>query len=137
MTAYVLGWGENDQDPSGQHTLWVTSAAEVDPALGRISAGGGVYQVDVYEEVPRDDDAIPPYGFQIVWGHPERAAMTWLGDDAGDAVDPSLPPWTEPIDYDFGEALPDRTRLTPTQVRAAVREYVHTGQRPTTINWIE
>lgn len=136
MTSYVFGWGENGQDPSGQHTLRVTSADEVDAALDRICADGGIYQVDVYEEIPGEDDAIPPYGFQIVWGHPERAAMAWLGDGAGDAADPSLPLWPEPIYYDFGEALPERIRVTPAQVRAAVREYVHTGQRPTAVNWI-
>lgn len=135
MTTYIIGWGEDDQDPSGQHTLRVTTVDEVDAALDRIAARGRTYLVDVYRDIPAQSS--PAYGFQIVWGHPERAAMTWLGEHPGRAVDPSLPPWPEPIGYDHGEAQPARTRVTPAQVRAALREYLRTGQRPTTITWTE
>jgi hypothetical protein len=80
VTTYILGWSEDDHDPSGQHTLRVSTPEQVDTALEHIAADGGVYQVDIYQEVPDADESTPPYGFQVVWGHPERAAMTWLGE---------------------------------------------------------
>lgn len=52
--------------------------------------------VDVYEGARPECDPTPPYGFQLLWGHRERGALTWLGDVRAVAVDPSLPLWGQP-----------------------------------------
>jgi hypothetical protein len=38
VNTYILGWGEDDHDPSGQHTLRVSRLEEVDVALEHIAA---------------------------------------------------------------------------------------------------
>jgi hypothetical protein len=141
MTAYTLAWGWNDEDPSGQHTVQVSSVAELDAALDRLTAlaaaDGTPRFVDVYEGAWAEGEPTRPYGFQLVWGHPQRVALTWLGDQPGIAVDASLPYWPEPIGHDQDEATPRYTRLTPQQARSALRQYVQTGQRPTNVDWAE
>jgi hypothetical protein len=135
MTTYTLAWGRDHQDPSGQNTLQVSTVEELDAALDALAATGRTYLVDVYEGTWAMGEPTPPYGFQLIWGHPQRAAMTWLGEDPAIAVDGSLPLWPEPIGYDQGEAQPPDTRLTPAQVREALHEYLRTGQRPTRVRW--
>jgi hypothetical protein len=137
MTTYTLAWGWDASDPSGQNTISVGTAEELDAALDRLAENGAVRLVDVYEGTWATGEPEPPYGFQLVWGHPERAALTWLGDGCAIAVDPSLPEWSEPIPDDQDETPPRRTRITPVQAREAVRWYVRTGQRPTTVHWEE
>ncbi len=136
MTMYTLAWGHNAEDPSGQNTIRVSTADELDAALDTLAAGGP-YLVDVYQGTWTKGAPAPPGGFQLVWGHPQRAALTWLGQDAAIAADPSLPEWPEPIGHDQDAADPRRTRLTPAQARQALHEYLHTGQRPTSIAWAE
>jgi hypothetical protein len=78
----------------------------------------------------------PRTSMQIVWGHPERASLTWLADDdAGRVEGPSLPPWPKAIGYDQDEIEPHHTRLTPVLVRVAVRQYVARDQRPECVDW--
>jgi hypothetical protein len=137
MTTYTLAWGRDPQDPSGQNTIRVSTVEELDAALDRIAATGRTYLIDMYEGAWAKGEPTRPYGFQLVWGHPQRAAMTWLGKDAAIAVDASLPELPQPIGYDQGEAQPSDTRVTPTQVREALREYLRTGRRPTGVRWVE
>ena len=135
MTVYTIAWGVDDDDPSGQRTIQVESPDEADAALDQVAAEGPALVV-VHEGLWAEGDPPPPLGMQIVWGHPERALLTWLGPGAGRAVDENIPPWPEPIGYDQGEAMPDRTRITAGQVREAVREYVRTGSRPANVTWV-
>ncbi|GAA5190621.1 hypothetical protein GCM10023322_46210 [Rugosimonospora acidiphila] len=135
MNAYTLAWGHDERDPSGQHTVAVRTIAELDDALDRLAADGAVRLIDVYEGRWAEGEPEPPYGFQLVWGHPERAALTWLGGDSAIAVDPSLPHWPEVIRDDQDESSPRYTRIAPRQARAAVRQYVQTGRRPTNVLW--
>jgi len=138
--AFTLAWGRDDEDPSGQHTVQVRTVPELDAALDRLAeacaAVGRSRLVDVYQHSGAGEPPAP-YGFQLVWGHPQRAALIWLGDRPGVAVDPSLPPWPEPIRHDRDEANPRLTRLTPQRAREAVREWVQTGRRPTNVAWVE
>lgn len=140
MTAYTIAWGWDDTDPSGQHTVVVTTAQQAHAVLDRIAAEAVAEDVprhlDVYQGSWSPADPTPPYGMQLVWGHPERAAITWLGTRPGYAVDPSLPEWPEPIAHDQDEVASYRTRLTPAAARAAVGEYITTGTRPTCVEWV-
>jgi hypothetical protein len=136
VSTYTLAWGWNDADPSGQNTIQVTTIEELDAALDSLTTGGP-YLITVYEGTWATGEPARPDGFQLVWGHPQRAALTWLGDDAAIAVDPSLPQWPEPIGHDQDAASPRRTRLTPAQARRALREYLRTGRRPTSVVWLE
>ena len=97
MATFTIAWGDSDTDPSGQHTVTVTSAAEVDAALDRLRVDGP-WPVDVYQDSWHPGEPTPPYGLQLVWGHPERAAAAWLGPHPGYAVDPALSPWPEPVE---------------------------------------
>jgi hypothetical protein len=136
MTTYTVAWGWNSDDPSGQNTIRVGTAEELDAALDALTAGGP-YLVDIFKGTWTKGEPAPPDGFQLVWGHPHRAALTWLGEDAAIAVDPELPEWPELIGHDQDAASADRTRLTPAQARQALHEYLRIGQRPTSITWVE
>lgn len=138
---YTVAWGRNDTDPSGQNTITVSTPDQADAALDHVArlaaADDCPRMVHIYEGTWHGGDETPRTSMQIVWGHPERASLTWLADnDAGWAQDPSLPPWPEPIGYDQDEIEPHHTRLTPAAVREAVRRYVITGQRPSVAAWI-
>jgi hypothetical protein len=137
VTTYTVAWGWDDEDPSGQNTIQVRTVEELDAALARIAglaATDGVPRwLDIYEGVWAEGDPTTPYGFQMMWGHPARAALTWLGDDPAVACDASLPEWPEPIGHDQDQAHPWRTRVTPAQAQEAVRHYIRTGGRPTNV----
>lgn len=141
MTVYTLAWGKSSSDPSGQHTIHVASPDDAAAALDRIAASARERNcpclVDVYEGVWREGDPTPPYGFQMVWGHRERAALFWLGEEGGYAVSPTVGPEPLPIGYDYDEAEPRHTRLTVADAVEAVREYVRTGQRFAGVQWVE
>jgi hypothetical protein len=134
MTVYTMAWGWDDDDPSGQNTAVVGTPDEVDGVLDRIAAGGPTL-VDVYEGPWHGGGDTPVYGLQVVWGHPERAALTWLGDEPGFGVDAGLRELPEALRHDQGEALPSRTRVSAAVARGAVREYVRTGKRPALVGW--
>ena len=139
MNTYTVAWGWNDDDPSGQNTIRIGATEELDAALDHIAglaaSDGTPRLLDLYEGVWAEGEPRRPFGFQVIWGHPDRVSLTWLGDEPGVAVDPTLPEWPEPIAYDQDEVGPHYTRLTPKQAREAMREYVQTGQRPTAANW--
>ena len=136
---YTMAWGRHPADRSGQHTLTITTAAHADEALDSIAAQATTDEcprmVDLYEGTWQPGQTAPATGMQLVWGHPERASLTWLGPGAGYAIDPAVPPWPQPIEYDQDEIGSHRTRLTPATVRRAVQEYLQTGQRPTGLQW--
>jgi hypothetical protein len=72
----------------------------------------------------------------MVWGHPERAALFWLGDGGGYACSLEIEPDPEPIGYDYDEAESRHSRLTAAAAREIVREYVQSGRRSTRVDWI-
>jgi hypothetical protein len=81
---------------------------------------------------------------QIGVGHPHRAFALWLAPDGGIGVDPGAEPWpdgAEDIAFDYGgDAVfvgADRGRVRPGAARAAAREFVTTGRRPTCLTWVE
>jgi hypothetical protein len=137
VTTYTVAWGWDDTDPSGQNTILVRTVEEMDAALDRIAALAAADDeprwLNVYEGLWAKGEPATSDGFQMLWGHPERAALTWLGDDPAVAYDPSLPEWPEPIGHDQGLAYPWRTRVTPEQAREAVREWLRTRERPTNV----
>ena len=140
MTSYTIAWGFNDAEPSGQNTTVVTNIKEVDVVLDRLASESAEIDtprmLDIYEGSWSQGQTIPPSGMQFVWGHSDRASLTWLGPGPGYGEDPALPEWPEPIAYDQDEIGPHRTRLTPDEVRQAVREYVSTCQRPESVSWV-
>ncbi|MBT8225510.1 MAG: hypothetical protein KJO75_08435 [Dactylosporangium sp.] len=136
MTTYTIAWGWDETNPSGQHTIPVHTDADVHAALDQIAAQDGVCRIDVYQGTWREGEPTPPYGMQAMWGHPERTALAWLGQDPGHAVDPILPEWPEAIAHDQDEAAPSHTRLNLASTRSAICEYVRTGAKPTAVTWI-
>jgi hypothetical protein len=138
---YTVAWGLNDTDPSGQNTITVSTVEDADAALDHLAAlaaaDGRPRMLHIYKGTWHQGDDTPRTSMQIVWGHPDRASLTWLADDdAGRAQDANLTPWPEPIGHDQDEIEPHHTRLTPATVREAVRQYVATGKRPTCTDWI-
>ena len=107
----------------------VTTAEEADAILDRIAADPRTYLTHV---VPANDDSM----MELVWGHPERAMVMYADENQGGwGFEPSLPSLTEDLNYDHGSIEPERTRVTATAARQAVREYVTTGKRPTNLSW--
>jgi hypothetical protein len=75
---------------------------------------------------------------ELVWGHPERAMVMYVDDDQGGwGFEPSLPPLTGDLNYDYGSIEPERTRVSVAGARQAVQEYVATGQQPTNLSWFD
>lgn len=139
---YTVAWGWSDTDPSGQNTISVSTVADADGALDHVArlaaADDCPRMVHIYAGQWKQGDDTPATALQLLWGHPDRASLTWLGDDGpGRAEDPNLPPLPEPIGYDQDEIEPHHTRLTPAAVREAVRQYVATGTRPSCADWVE
>jgi Immunity protein Imm1 len=135
---YVVGWGRDDTQPTGQGQVPVGSVAELDAVLDEIEATGIVYVVDI---CPDDDDREGPYGLQIGVGPIERSFAVYIGEPAGGlGCNPDLPEWHSSITFDYGgeptEYGPDRLRLTAAQVRQLARTYVRTGEQPTTVAWL-
>ncbi len=133
---YTLAWGHNRDDSSGQNTIRFATVDDLDAAFDRITADGP-WLVNIYPGTWAYGEPAPPDGFQLMWGHPHRAALTWLGDDAAIAVDASLPEWPEPIGHDQDAASPRWTRLTPAQAREAICEWLATRRRPTNVTWVD
>ena len=136
LRAYSVTWGHDPSDPSGQQTAMVRTWRQLVAVLDQLTATGP-WLLMMYPGRWSHGDGDPPHAMQLVWGHPQRAAMTWLGEDAADAVDPDLLPWSHDIGHDQDAASPRRTRVTPEQVRAALREYLRTGRRPKCVTWVE
>jgi Immunity protein Imm1 len=134
---YLVGWGRDDTQPSGQHETVVHDADELDAVLDRIERAGIPQLVDIS---PSDDAHAIPYGLQIGVGTTDRSFAIYIGQPAGGVgYDPDLPPAPGSICFDAGgeptDYPPGKLRLTPHQVRQAAREYVATGQRPTNLSW--
>jgi hypothetical protein len=134
---YLIGWGRDDSQPTGQHETAINTVDELDAVLDRIEQAGIPQLVDIS---PADDEHDVPYGLQIGIGPVERSFAVYIGDPAGGAgYDPQLPPAATSIRFDSGgeptDYSPDQLRLTPDQVRQVAREYVHTGHRPSSISW--
>ncbi|MEN3305362.1 MAG: hypothetical protein V7603_1564 [Micromonosporaceae bacterium] len=121
---YTISWGVEDAT--------VSTPVEADEVLDRIAAGGRRYMTYV---APDPDDGDGPL-IQMVWGDPDRAMLTYTDHDfGGRAVEPGIPLADRDLDYDSGSVEPDRTRLSAKAARAAVAEFVATGQRPTCVTW--
>jgi hypothetical protein len=76
-------------------------------------------------------------GLQIGIGHPHRAFVLSLDDGGGYGVQLDVPAWPEPIAFDLGHELvdfkPEWTRVRPRAALEAARQYVCTGERPTSL----
>jgi hypothetical protein len=134
---YLIGWGRDDSQPTGQHEAAVSGPGELDAVLDHIEQAGIPQLVDIS---PVDDEHDVPYGLQIGVGTVDRSFAVYIGEPAGGAgYDPYLPPAPDSIRFDVGgeptDYNPDQLRLTAAQVRQAAREYVSTGRRPTSISW--
>ena len=124
MTTYTVAWGVNPADSSRQHTRTITSPEQVQGVLDEVAASAALTDVPVLVSVYAGDRhhgrSHPATGLQVLWGHPSRAGLIWLGDEPGYAVEPGIALSPQPIGYDLGELAPHRTRLTPTAARDAV-----------------
>ncbi|MGA8115901.1 MAG: Imm1 family immunity protein [Actinocatenispora sp.] len=138
MTTFTVAWGRDDTQPDGQHSVQVSTVAELDDVLDRIEATGAAFAVDIYRT---DDPHEIPYGLQLGVGHQHRPFLLYAGDApaGGLGVDTAVEEWPEDIEFDTGGEPtgygPDRTRVTAEQARHAAGEYVTTGRRPTTGTW--
>lgn len=121
--SYIIGWSE------GETTI--TTASEAEAVLDRIAVDPrGPFLVHI---APDDgDDSL----IEMVFGCADRAMLTYTDAGfGGRAFDPQTPMAMHDLNYDYGSVEPARTRLTATQARQAVAEYVTTGQRPTCVTW--
>jgi hypothetical protein len=133
---YLIGWGRDDSQPTGQHEVAVDTVDELDVVLDRIERAGVPQVVDI---TPAGDDHDISYGLQIGLGADRSFALYNGLPGSGIGFDPQLPPPQASIVFDSGgeptDYPPDQLRLTSAQVRQVAREYVHTGLRPTCISW--
>jgi hypothetical protein len=119
---YTIGWGVEDAT--------VSTPGEAEEVLDRIAATGRRHLVHVAHKTGTGGL------IEMVWGDPERAMLSYADDDwDGQAVEPGMPLATEDLGYDYGSIEPARTRLSAKTARAAVAEFVATGQRPTCVTW--
>jgi hypothetical protein len=132
---YTVTWGL-DEETDDTHHARVTDADQMDHLLDTIAATRGDGGAPFAVTIVADDDPDAHRALQLGVGHPDRAFVLCLGDHGGYAYEPDLPPWSEPITFNYhGEPTeygPNRTRTTPAVAREAARQYVTTGNRPAT-----
>lgn len=141
--ASTVAWGSTRP---GRHTVTVSSVADLDDVLSRIErdarATGLPHQVDVWAGHWASGEPTPDPFVQALLGHPERGSVIW--HQAGDveiAVDPTVPALTRAITYDRSgqadELDPEWARLTSTQARGMLTQYIANGERPSHgVAWI-
>jgi len=140
---FVVGWGRDDDLPDGQPRVSVNSVEDLDRLLDRLEHERGVDGAPYLVEIADEDngDGFITYHLQISVGHPERAALHFIGEPAGGiGHEPGLATWTggavtfdengEPTEYGA-----DRLLATPATAREAAREYVQTRTRPRCVEW--
>jgi hypothetical protein len=128
---HTVSWGLDEQtDDTNQ--AQVSNASELDRLLDTIEALRGDNGTPFAVTITADNDPDAHKAIQLGAGHPHRAFLLLYGEPGGYAYQTDLPPWPEPIGFDLnGEATdykPARTRITPETMRAAVHEYITTGQ---------
>jgi hypothetical protein len=141
--SYTVSWdGPSAEEPNRGHEVQVSTAAELDAVLDQVAAQASSEEVPYAVQIhqPGQHGAV-----MIGIGHPDRSFIDWLdrSEPHGTAnrygVESGLAPVAEPIGFDFygdwTDMPPARTRITPSAAREAAREYVCTGQRPTTVEW--
>jgi hypothetical protein len=121
----------------------VRTVEELDRLLDELDTERGVdgapYIVEVADEA--SGDGFITYHLQLTVGHPDRAALFFVGEPAGGiGYQPELGPWTGgTVVFDYGgeptEYGADRLRVTPVVAREAARQYLRTGRRPTRVEW--
>jgi Immunity protein Imm1 len=141
--SFVVSWdGPSEQEPDRGFEVTVTTIAELDAVLDRVAAqavtDGLAYAVQIFQ--PDQRNAV-----MLGVGHPDRSFLDWLdrsqphGSEDRIGVDPNTPPATDDIPFDvygdWSELSPERTRITVPTAYQAAREYVSTGQRPTSVSW--
>lgn len=139
---YTVQWGRG-----GSRNL--TTADELDTLLDEITSSGRPQAVTIYPPGYHDDPDASPWdapaieALEIGIGHADRAYVRWLATGAVGS-EPGVPPWPEgasDIAFDYGGdpifCGPERARTTPQAARAAAREYVRTGRRPTGLTWTQ
>jgi hypothetical protein len=140
--SYVVTWGRG-----GRRS--VSTVAELDAALDEATDPGvprvvGIYPPEHFDGAASPwDEPLPP-ALQIGVGHPDRAFVLWLAPDGGVGVDPDVEPWPDgaaDIAFDYGGdpifVGADRGRVGPASARAAAREFVASGNRPTCVGWVD
>lgn len=142
--SFIVSWSRE------RHEL-VSTAAELDAVLDAIDSGGvptsvGLCSVEqwlrfsevcVWDEPP---SALLEFGI----GHPDRSFVIWSGPDAAVAAAPAAGPWpagAADIAFDYGGdavfAGAGRACIMPAAAREAARQFVHTGRRPTCVEWAQ
>lgn len=134
---YVVGWGRDDTQHSGQPEVVVAGADELDAVLDRIQRAGIPQMVDIS---PADDDHDVPYGLQIGVGTTDHSFALYIGQPTGGVgYDPSLPPAPRqhPLRLRWrAHRLPTGPPAADPRRGAASGPGVrHHRQRPTNISW--
>ncbi len=140
VTTYTLAWGRQRRRPQRAEHDTGLHRVELDAALDELAdlciAESRPRLVNIYQGTWAHGEPAPPDGFQLIWGHPERAALTWLGDDAAMAVDTLLPEWPEPIGHDQDEASPRGTRLARHRLEMRSASGRRPDDGPTNVKWV-
>lgn len=141
---FTVAWGLDESLPDRQPRVEVSSSVELDTVLDRIeSEEEDPTSVDIFRTGHGKNGTF----IQIGVGHPDHSFVVFL--DAKDA-DPDLSatgkepghvPPSEPIGFDFGGEFVycgnDRAMVSPKVTREAAHEFIRTGERPTSLEWLQ
>lgn len=143
---HTLAWGHDETLPHRQPRVEVSSPADLDAALDRIANSLGDDDLPVVVDLfPTGQERIAPsLQFALAPESGKTASfLLWLDWDDDDATcwayredqQPPDKPMTcvyggQPVEYD-----PEHLRVTTSTARQAAREYLVSGQRPTSLNW--
>jgi hypothetical protein len=143
MISYGLDYsGDNVEDPDRPYAI--RTVEDLDQHLEILGHRFGDGDTKLLAQLGRWGDAPDLlFGIDELGDTAGRAVIQWL--PSGEfGWHPDAPPTAEDLEFDgrFIAAVktdttygPDESRVSPELVKAAVREYVRTGARPTTIQW--
>jgi hypothetical protein len=135
VITYELQWGASNRATISTAQEFDDIARGVETQRGH---GDAPFQIVI---VPTDRNTNQARrGFLAIGvGNPDRAFAFWAGEGGGWGRESAVAPLTEELAFDYcGEwtqFYPDQTCVMPETAKAAAREYITTGRRPTGLTW--
>lgn len=136
---YSVTWdGPNAHEPHRGRRVTVSSETELDAVLDQVAVESRNKGIAFAVQINR---AEAPGAVMIGVGDAHRSFVDWLMDKGHRLYgsESQGPDGDDPVAYDvygnWHEHPAEQSRVTPTGARAAAREYVRTGQRPSGVTW--